>query len=768
MLNKSIIGKYLNIVRICYFTVLILRAVEFLLIVVKFNKQTGLFKNEAIGLINDFTLANIILTCLYPIYFLLCKWRAKYANTILISFIMIFVVFHILILRYFLHQLIPLDIFLLKYSVKEILHTIKSADVSISKIFILLFFIIAGILLFTHFNRKLKMPLIFNKLMLAITILSLPFGFLQIYNSYKPVDKFKVNKSVYFYSQILKNSTKSKYTNQYKSTDAVKFQKLYPDKKFIRTDYPLLYKTDSLNLLEEYFNKFDTVPNIVIVIVEGLNNDFLDNHNGIKLMPFLSQLKNESLYWNKCFSLGERSFAAIPSILGGLPHGEIGFTQLELLPRHLSLVSILESKGYHASFFYGSGSWFHQKDRFFRHNNIDLIYDKSKFPERFKKSIEDGGNPYCGYNDKIVFKHSLDVIDTIPNSKRLDIYFTTTSHPPFIVHENHKYEKKFKHLTEKMIENESSIQFETYKKQFKSILFVDDALNDFFREYKKRPEYQNTIFIITGDHPMTEIPIKNSLKRFHVPLIIHSEKLKKHKTFSNIVSHLDISETLITFLQQYIVGLPDLSSSLGNHLFKMSNKHIAFMNDNREIIDYYSNGYYLSAGKLHKVQDNLDLLTCNDSVIFETMKKELAVIKKTNDYVSLNDKIIPKEIYCKSIGKEVLYNVNNADNEVSFTSEYNDITPKLSVPNTSFSLDIRFTYQTESDGLSLVVHVVDDSAKAIFWKEYGIDKSKNEFQLKLNVPSLGTNNSHLILKSYFWNKDFSINSYKYFDILIYK
>jgi predicted AlkP superfamily pyrophosphatase or phosphodiesterase len=33
-----------------------------------------------------------------------------------------------------------------------------------------------------------------------------------------------------------------------------------------------------------------------------------------------------------------------------------------------------------------------------------------------------------------------------------------------------------------------------------SIMFVDDALKDFFYEYKKRPDFGRTIFIIVGDH----------------------------------------------------------------------------------------------------------------------------------------------------------------------------------------------------------------------------------------------------------------------------
>lgn len=87
------------------------------------------------------------------------------------------------------------------------------------------------------------------------------------------------------------------------------------------------------------------------------------------------------------YPFGERSFAAVPSILGSLPYGKTGFTLLEKLPRHLSLVSILNANNYHTAFFYGQGAWFHQKDQFFRYNNIDLLFDNNSFSSEYEKII---------------------------------------------------------------------------------------------------------------------------------------------------------------------------------------------------------------------------------------------------------------------------------------------------------------------------------------------------------------------------------------------
>ena len=332
-------------------------------------------------------------------------------------------------------------------------------------------------------------------------------------------------------------------------------------------------------------------------------------------MPFTSGLKDRSLYWNRCFTLGERSFAVVPSLLGSLPYGEKGFTLLDKLPRHLSLVSILEANNYQTDFFYGQAAWFHQKDRFFKYNNIGLIVDKSRFSDKYSKIIVGNDHFFWGYNDKDLFNQSFQVIDTIQKKPRLDIFFTGTSHSPFQISDQDYYDSRFSKMMSELKNDSTIVFFEKYKKYIQSVLFVDDALESFFKEYEARSDYDNTIFIITGDHPMTEIPIANSLKRYHVPLIIFSKGLNTTKTFTHTVSHLDVYETILSFLADYRINVPDVSSALGSNLLLEKSdreKRIAFMNDNREIIDFYSNDYFLSGEQLYSVAKDLTLTASTD------------------------------------------------------------------------------------------------------------------------------------------------------------
>lgn len=55
--------------------------------------------------------------------------------------------------------------------------------------------------------------------------------------------------------------------------------------------------------------------------------------------------------------------------------------------------------------------------------------------------------------------------------------------------------------------------------------------------------------------------------------------------------------------KNYDIKVPVLSSSLGESLDTTKSyieKNVAFMNDNRDVVDFYSNGYFLSENYLLK------------------------------------------------------------------------------------------------------------------------------------------------------------------------
>ena len=760
---KQVIENYIKVIFTIYPVVFISRAIESILIFYNYGFKKDVLFSEFIGLGYDLLGASLIITIYFLFYFIMSQVKMQVLRIINISLLFITTLVSFLIIKYFLYQLEPLDIFLYKYSIDEVLFTINTSNSNFFSIFLSFTLITALISVITwRLNKAVFSPTAI-KVTYVFVIISIPLFFLTNSLLQNNIDKFSMNKPAYFINKTMQYI--SNPSTKIKNINPDKFQKLYPDKTFISKEYPLVYEIKRKNELGKLFNSFKVSPNIVILIVEGLNDDFIHEYKGAVLMPFLNKLKDKSLYWDHCLTLGERSFAVVPSVLGGLPYGDLGFTLQDNLPRHLSLVSILNSNDYYTSFYYGQGAWFHRKNRFFKYNDIDLVFDNNDFSEEFDKIIVGEDHFFWGYNDKDLFNQSLKVIDTLNRNKRLDIYFTGTSHSPYIITDDSYYTKKLKdHTTEPYKDF-----YKTYSKYLKTVLFVDDALEGFFNEYKKREDYENTIFIITGDHPMTELPRANSLKRYHVPLIIFSEKLKEHKIISDVVSHLDISETLLSFMQDYITHIPSISTSLGTQLLpqsKKQTKNIAFMSGNREVIDFLSGNYYLSNEKLYKVDSALGITEEIDELIRIDMSDKLKTFKNASLFVCRNNKIVSSEIYCKALNYKNFYSIIKTDT-VDSASKYFSIIKNAEILNTDLIFDYSFNLERDKNSdINIAYQITNSRDSVLLWKIRGTGKDKI-VQSHIQIDKLATTDSVLYFKSYLYNKHKSKLNISNIDILLH-
>jgi uncharacterized sulfatase len=718
MKNRQLLSTYCKILVLNTLVQVILRITETLLIILKHGMLESLIRSELLGVLYDLVVTNAILLVAYPLFFLFSQKSLRAASVIFLFLILAMSVLHQIILNYFLYQLFPLDTFLYQYSARELFYTVATSGAGFGMPLLILSFIVVCIVLF---HRLIQRKYLSEKAVNGCHLVSLVFipAALFFILSEVHLNKFAENKSFYFYTRSLAYFLNRNSDFEYSAESALEFQKLYPDKSFHNAEFPLLHEFDTTNVLEPFFNRFDSAPNIVIVVVEGLNDDFIHPFRGVDLLPALDTLAGRSLYWSRCFTTGERSFAVMPSILGSLPYGEKGFSMLNILPRHLSLVSILHANRYFTSFFYGQGSWFHRKNIFFRYNDIDLIIDNDRFAEHYNRIIVGTDKFFWGYNDKDLFDQAFEVLDTIPRMPRLDIYFTGTSHSPYAIVDKARYDLQFSGLLQKLGNSEDKDFFEAHKKYIQSILFVNDALEAFFKKYETRPDFGNTIFIITGDHPMSEIPVENTLRRYHVPLILFSPGLKTTGKFTNTVSHLDIYETLLSFLSGYSIEVPSFSTSLGSKLIgesSHSGRRIAFMNDNREIIDYLWNDYFLSAQKLYEVNEDLSLTLSTDRNVLKQLTDELGIFKKTSLYVSVNDKIMPDSMYCEGLGYTLITSMPKVKEPVRFNNEYYNLLPKIPVQNGTFYFDIAFNHSGKvDDGFSLVYQLSARNDSSIYW-----------------------------------------------------
>lgn len=404
-----------------------------------------------------------------------------------------------------------------------------------------------------------------------------------------------------------------------------------------KAEFPFLSNLINQSTLSPFFKKKQNTPNIVLIITESLSSCFSGGQNRLgSYTPFLDSLSKKSLYWPNTLSGAERTYGALPNILGSLPSGtnDLGLINdpnlLNL--RHQTLYSALLN--YHSSFLYGGWGEFDKMTPFLKYNLINEIIDEEPMTELLntsKKAIRWGHDDYALFNaaTKYLGKTPEPFISTI---------LTLGVHGP--------YDQKIKNknpISAEIINRGDIKQLEIAE----SILSCDQAFEQFFSSIEKTRWYQNTIFIIVGDHFIgSDISPKSPIEAFHVPLIIHSPLLITNKNFNAVVSHRDILPSLVGLLNEnFNRNITADFSMLGSQLDTTSNfvsnieSTLCLYNDEAQ---YILGKHYLQGNRVWEITDSL----MNSKPIENDSIKQILVDrvneqKAINQYTIDNNKLIP-------------------------------------------------------------------------------------------------------------------------------
>jgi hypothetical protein len=264
---------------------------------------------------------------------------------------------------------------------------------------------------------------------------------------------------------------------------------------------------------------------------------------------------------------------------------------------------------------------------------------------------------------------------------------------------------------------------------------------------------------------MTEIPIDNSIRRYHVPLVIYSPMISRPQRFHSTGSHLDISPTILSFLKDnYHLSLPDVTCDLGYCLVTLTgfrNSYpVPFMNDNREIIDYLEDGYFLSQGnRVFRVDNDLNLIDEDNTGKLTGMQENLSAFRKVNWHTCMNDKVIPDSEYFKALHYNQIYSISKEMVEISGADEYVGIYPVLTLSkNEELYFDFSYTLEyNPREPLPVgVIQIISGRDSTLHWQSFALAEIKTgagTYPVKLNVK---VNTRHIqespyYIKCYFWN-----------------
>ncbi|MEP7195735.1 MAG: LTA synthase family protein [Saprospiraceae bacterium] len=764
-------SRYTGLVYLGLALVILLRIYESITLNYLFNPPK-LWKSEALGLLEDLFLCIGIFWIIFPIYNKLFQQKNQRKLYVFDIFIVILTIGHIIILEYFFYQMEPLDVFVFGHKPSEMMFSLSTSNLSFKRLFFVFIAFITLLILGLYYYKKNQFKTTNFIYLKYFGVLGLfLFFYLDLYGKFPVASDLIKNKSYYFYANILKDRT-NKFLDPNINEWAPKYQQEFPGKNYVNTEYPFLHTFENNGNLGNYLSSFNRSPNIIILLTESLSEYFIHPIRGMHFMPFLDSLSKVSLYWPNHLSLGERSFAANPAITASVPYAETGFSLLETYPYHFSLINVLQKNNYFCSFYYGQGAWFHNKKHFYSFNNIDRLLDKNSFDSSRTKVLVGDEQNFWGYNDFELFNQYLSSSDSLKNEKRFDILFTGTSHAPFIIKNPDYYNERFERELSSIKDPIDREHFILYKKFYLSLYNVDDAYRNLFDSLSRRSDFDQTVFLVTGDHAMTELPRNNALQPYKVPLFIYSKKIIHPERFEEVCSQNDIYETLLSYLNKsYQLQIPKYSTALGNKIkfeknFDQSGTYI-FMNNNRQIVDIYSNGYYLYKDKyLFKVYEDLMIREIIDPEILNSLRKKLYTFRAASLKASMLNGLMPDSLFFE-FTKQKIYTSSKIDSVISSNSSR--LISEVNIPgNTEYIFDLSFEALSESTLFPKIkLEWFDKEQKLIKSDELSYPYEKPNYQFHQNLTSPLEKSDQLTFRVYFQGNNQTNYSFSKLKFLIY-
>ena len=712
------------------------------------------FQYELAGILYDIWNC-LIYSCIFLLpYFLFSLISKKLSNVVYHIINVVLIVMYIALIVVYSERNTPFDHEFFTRSTKESWLTTKQMMTSGFTLYIP--FILYISIYFTAYSlikKRLNIRKTFAIIYISFSIIASLFvkyanpselSFHQIASYYLTCNKF----SFWIYDSYTYFKNKGKFdagnlTDKELAAEIDFYPKTQP---FVFTDkeYPLMHKSSNKDVLGSFFNLGETPPNIVILVVEGLSKDFSgDKAYATSFTPFLDSLSHKSLAWDNFLSTAPGTFAAHPAISGSLPYGKRGFSALNIMPDHLSLIKVLKSNGYHTRFLIGFNPDFDNMGGYIRLQGTDMIL--SRYSKKYKEMGIGSEGWSMGYPDDALFSRSFEVMDSLKQTPYLDIYHTATTHMPYLFEQKPIYDKRFDAKIKTL--NVSGSMHRTLK-ECKNVLvtymFADDCIRKFFADYAKRPEYKNTIFFITGDHHIGSFPSTCDIDDYHVPLIVFSPMLKAPKKFYSVNTHNNLTPTILSLLTSNykLPNVPNevhwMADVMDTFAGFRNQQSMAFMSWSRDISDYIYKDYMLSYNKLYKLTPELMM----DPVENDSMKKHITRLldnyKIINSFVCSNNKIYPAAKLSQLESRKLLFEFNDSAQHKIYTfSSDTLVMPQFKLPKNYKYMYVEISANANlltpglDDQPSFSMSLIDDNIKEkdyLYWSQRDIVlMTKKEF-----------------------------------------
>ena len=297
--------------------------------------------------------------------------------------------------------------------------------------------------------------------------------------------------------------------------------------------------------------------NVVIVIMEAMSKFKMGKWGGPEnLTPHLNKLKNNSFYFDRAYTAGIHTFNGIYSTLFSFPalYKQHPMKLLMQIP-HDGLANILRKEGYQTTFFTTHDPDFDNVRGFLMANGFDRVYSEIDYPSEWIQSTN-------GVPDHKLFEFAVPELDKMASADKpfLAAFMTTSDHGPYIIPEGISFVPRSVEINDQIVE------------------YADWSIGQFMESCRKKPWFNNTLFVFIADHGLSLGHTYDMPLSFHeTPLIFYSpKKLKEAKTFNQLAGQIDVTPTLLGMLNIHYVN-----NTCGIDLMKEERPYMYFCADDR-------------------------------------------------------------------------------------------------------------------------------------------------------------------------------------------
>ncbi|WP_428897862.1 Phosphoglycerol transferase MdoB [Parelusimicrobium proximum] len=380
--------------------------------------------------------------------------------------------------------------------------------------------------------------------------------------------------------------------------------------------------------------------NVVIIIMESFAwNKSSFSNTQIDATPFAKELARSSILFNQFYTPTSATARAVFATMSSIPD----ISSFKTSSRNPFIVNqqmiINEAEGYEKMYFIGgSASW--GNIRGIIKNNVDglRLYEEDNMKGNGERDV-------WGMSDLQLVRNANEILGA-ETKPFFAVIQTAGYHRPYTIPEDNAGFVK-ETVDEELLKSLSFVSLDEYN----SLRFSDHVLKEFFDMAKKEDYYDNTIFVIYGDHGLGAPQAENmprgyqvyNLINWHVPLIIHAPRALKPDVIHRTASQVDVMPTIAGLL-----GIEYKTSAIGRDLFdsKYFNKQGALVygwSEAPPTISFVSGEYiyYDKAGKvgLYKFaeKDYNNNLKDADNLRFNKMKDTAHGLYETSRYLLYNN-----------------------------------------------------------------------------------------------------------------------------------